>query len=306
MNMKRNIQLLLAVGSVAGASAARADHLTSIAGLVNLTNYQAALLVITDSPPEAAFSSSTHKWVAEGQIFNDLQMDKNPSRVEISQIDFAHGVVRAKENGVNLLYVPQHTNSAWTDRPVGFHLDNASLDDVLDFYALATGRTMLMHPAVDRSSLTIATDAHGKLEAAGSIEKNLQQRGVTMIADGDKFEWVVPASLAAVLQPIAAPASPAATETSSTNSVDALPESSINFINVPLPQMLDVYQALTARKWVQDKPLPTIVPFNFRNQTPLTKAETLHVFTVLLGWRGLEIVNVDDKTFKLVPVGAGQ
>ena len=300
---KRNILLFLAAGLMTGIAPAHADHVTTVVGLVNLTNYQAALLVMTDSPPNASFSMDTHKWVTDGEVLDDMQIENNHTHVEIAQIDFTNGVVRAKENGVSVLYVPPQTNSPLAFLGTGFRLDNAAFDDALDFYAGTTGRTVLVHPDVNRGPLSISADVHNKLEVAGSIEKKMQQQGVVMMADGEKFEWVVPARLAASLSPVT---EPPVKGSSSTNVIDALPTGSINFINVPLPQALEVYQALTASKWVQDKPLTVPVAITFHNQTPLTKAEVLHVFRVLLAWHGLAIVNLDDQSFKLVPMATGK
>jgi hypothetical protein len=296
---------LLAAGIMAGPASARAEHVVNVMGLVNLADYRAALLVITDSPPEASFVMSTHKWVTEGQGFDDLYLKDKRLRIEIRQIDFTNGVVRAKENGVDTLYVPQPTNLVEAAAVKNLLLDHASFDDALDLYAGIKGRTLLVHPDVGRPPLTVSADATNRAEAVGIMKRALQQRGAVIVADGDKFEWIIPAGVTNIVSPAAMPARLPPKGQSPTNSVDTLPTGSINFINVPLPQALEVYQALTAQKWVQDKPLPSAT-ITFHSQTPLTKTETLHAFDVLLDWHGLKIVNVDDKSFKLVPVAADE
>jgi hypothetical protein len=306
MNRTRSIRFLLAAGILAGTGSLRAEHAASVVGLVNLTNYQAALLVITDSPPDASFATSTHIWVTEGQRFDDLSLMNGHGQIEIRQIDFTNGVVQAKDGGVDTLYLPQPTNLMGTAAGTGIHLNNVRFDDALDFYAFTKGRTLLVHPDLKGPSLTISADARTKAEAAGIMEKNLRGKGVAMVADGDRFEWMVPAEATNNVPPAALPARLSAKGPTTTNAVDALPAGSINFQNVDLPQALEVYKALTAQKWVQDKPLPFTVTLNFHNQTPLTKYETLHALDVLLAWHGLKIVSVDDKSFKLVPVAAGK
>jgi hypothetical protein len=309
MNVKRNIQGLLAAGIMACAIPAWADHTVTVAGLVNLTNYQGALLVITDSPPEASFLMTTHKWVTEGQAFNDLYFKDKPMHLEVLQLDFTNSVVRAKENGVATFYAPQITNFMGATAGKGIVLNNVDFDDALDLYGRINGRTLLVHPDVKQPRLTISADVTNRLEAAGILKNNLQGRGVTIIADGDKFEWMVPTGATNIISPAAIPTrlTPKRPSDASTNApVDTLPENSIDFIAVDLPQLLGVYQALTAQKWVQDKPLPAIGTFAFHNQTALTKTETLHALDVLLAWHGLKVVNVDDTSFKLVPLAASE
>jgi len=309
MNVKRNILFLLAAGIMACAIPVRADHTVRVTGLVNLTNYQAALLVITDSPPEALFLMTARKWVTEGQVFNDLYLKDKPIRIEIQQLDFTNSVVRAKENGAATFYAPQTTNIMDVTGGKGIVLNNVDFDDALDLYGHIKGRTLLIHPEVKQPLFAISAGATNRIEAVSILEKTLQERGAAVLADGDTFEWIIPAGATNIVLPAAIPSRPdlKGSPTTNTNTpVDTLPEGSINFIAVELPQLLDVYQALTTLKWVQNKPLPPTKPFAFHNQTPLTKTETLHAFDVLLAWHGLKIVNVDDKSFKLVPVATGQ
>jgi hypothetical protein len=154
--------------------------------------------------------------------------------------------------------------------------------------------------------VTLSAEATNKAEAVAIIEKALRKTGVTIIADGNRFEWLVPAGATNIVSPAAILPGPASPEPASTNAVNTLPESSINFINVELQQALDVYQALTGLKWVQDSPSSFTNTIAFHNQTPLTKTETLHAFDVLLAWQGLKVISVDDKSFKLVPFAPGE
>ena len=303
MKVKRTILVGLAAGYVAWTLPARAAHLGSVAGLVNLTNYQAALLVIADSPPDAAFTASTHKWVTTGQGFDDLNLKAGRLHIDIQQIDFTNSIVRVVENRASQFYVPQTTNIMDVAAGNYLRLENAGLDDVLDLYGALKGRTLLVHPDLSQPALTLSAVVTNKADAASLLERTLQQRGAVMLADGNNFEWIVPAGATNLISPAAIPARPAKAS-SSANAIDTLPPDSINFDNVDLQQVLGVYQALTAQKWVQDQPLPSGVAFTFHNQTPLAKAGILHAFDVLLAWHGLKVVDLDDKSFKLVPLAA--
>lgn len=304
MNVKWNIWFLLALGSMVCGLTARADHTVIVAGLVNLTNYQAALLVITDSPPEASFLMTTRKWVTEGQNFDDLYVTAKPAHIEIRGIDFTNDIVRARENGTATFYTPPTTNEMGAFPGRGLLLFNAPFDDVLDIYGNLKGRTLLVHPDIARPPVTLAAAATNRTEVIDILGKAVRERGAAIIADGDKFEWIVPAGATNMVSPQAIPARlPAG---SATNPVDTLlPKGGVDFNAAELPQLLAVYQALTARKWSQDKPLPAVGTFVFRNQTPLTKPETLHAFDVLLAWHGIKVVPVNDTSFKLIPLAAG-
>jgi hypothetical protein len=299
MNGKWKIPILLAAGIMIGIWPARAAHVGNVDGLVNLTNYQAALLVVTDSPPDASFLATTHKWVKEGQAFDDLYPKEKRLQIEVVQIDFTNGAVRVNENRVGTFYPPQSTNLAGAGK--GIRLNHVDFDDALDLYAELDHRTLLIHPDLPQPLITLSETATNQTEAADILEKALQKQGASMIPDGDRFEWVVPAGATNALSPAAIPARLPAPDPSPANPTDALPAGSINFINVPLSQVLEVYQALTAKKWMQTEPLPPAT-ITFHSQTQLTKAEALHAFDVLLAWHGLKIVDVDDKSFKVVPL----
>ena len=171
MNLKWNIRFILAAGLMAGTTLARAEHVASVIGVVNLTNYQAALLVITDSPPDASFANTTHIWVTQGHRFDDLNLLDNRVHIEIREIDFTNGVVHAKEGGVNTLYLPQPTNLMGTAAGTGLHLNNVGFDDALDLYAATKNRTLLVHPDVKHPSVTVSADARTKAEVAGLMKK---------------------------------------------------------------------------------------------------------------------------------------
>jgi len=306
MNVKRKILFLLAVGIIAGTVPARAGHSIGVIGLVNLTNYAAGLLVITDSPPDAPVSTSTHRWVTGNQSFDDLNLLNNRLHVEITQVDCANGVVRAKENGIDTFYLPQQTNLLAGFAAPGFRLNNVGFDDALDFYAVAKGRTLLVHPDVKGPLLTVSADVRTRAEAAGIMEKTLKGKGVAIIADGRSFEWIVPAEATNLVPPAALPPRLPPKGSPPANAADTTPAGSINFSNVDLAQILDVYKALTDQKWVQEKPLPSGGTYTFHNQAPLTKYEILHAFDVLLAWNGLKIITSNDKSFEVVPFAAGR
>jgi hypothetical protein len=304
MNLKPPFLFMLIAVAIAAAVPARAERITSVIGLVHLTNYQAALLAITDSPPDSAFVRGTHRWVTVGQSFDDLHLVDKQVRVNIRQIDFANASVQAGENNADTLYPLAVTNLAAIATGKNLVLNQADLNDTLDLYATLKDRTILVHPRVKSSPVTLVATARSRREASTALENALQADGAKIIADGDKFEWIVPADAANSFAPANLPARPPAKESSTNHAASTLPAGSIRFIQVGLPQFLDVYSALTDRKWTQHQPLPIGLTFAFHNQTPMTKDETLHAFDVLLAWHGLKVVKTDDKSFELAPITA--
>jgi len=305
MHMKRSMSLFRVVaGILMGVVSARADRSTSVAALVNLTNCQVALLVITDSPPDAAFVNGTHQWVAVGQEFDDLYLQNKQLHVIIREIDFTNGTVRAAENGHETLYVPTSTNMAAAAYDKNLLLSQVDFSDAIDLYALLKGRMVLVHPNVQPSPLTVWAKATNSPDAVAILEQALCGKGTEMIADGEKFEWIVPVGTTNLTPPAAFPVRPDP-KSLSTNADDNLSAGSINFAGTDLPQALAVYQALTSRKWVRGSLPAGGITLSFHNQLPLTKNEMLHVFDVVLAWHGLKVTNLDDKSFKLVPLAAG-
>ena len=298
--MKHIVMLVLSAALFAGALPARAAHAVILAGLVNLTNYQAALLIITDSPPDAAFATCTHKWVVPGEDFDDANL-LNPTHIVIEQIDFTNCNVQATENKVSQLYVPATTNVMTTTEGNYVSLENAPFDDVLDLYAALIGRTMLVHPGLPRPPVTLSDPADGPAQAVAVLKNALQNGNAVLFADGSHFEWLVPAQATASSLPVH-PDQPRPTAPPNTNSLNTFPVGSIDFDDAGLPQVMAVYQALTGQKWVQSSPPPGNTSFTFHNQTSLTKPEALHVFNVLLAWHGLRIASRDGQSFDLVPI----
>jgi hypothetical protein len=86
------------------------------------------------------------------------------------------------------------------------------------------------------------------------------------------------------------------------NADELLPKGAIYMENAELAQALAIYGELIGRKLIKDNPVfgRTI---SFRSQTPLSKAETIQAFDILLAWQGLKTLPVGDRDFRLVTLG---
>jgi hypothetical protein len=67
---------------------------------------------------------------------------------------------------------------------------------------------------------------------------------------------------------------------------------------VDLDTVLDLYGNLIGRKLIQRPPI--FRPYTIQTQAPLTKAEVIHAFDVLLAYHGLKAENVGDDAFRIV------
>jgi Mg-chelatase subunit ChlD len=78
-----------------------------------------------------------------------------------------------------------------------------------------------------------------------------------------------------------------------------LPAGMIDFRNLPLDQVLDVYAELTGRTVLRPETLPA-QQITLRNSTPLTKGEAIQALDAVLALNGITMVNVSNKVVKMI------
>jgi hypothetical protein len=233
----------------------------------------------------------------EGDIFTDEQIRGAHVQIEIVRIDFANGMVQAKENGTEATYqFKSGENDEGFPVQPGIYFGDATLNSALDMFGMITHRTVLVHPAVYSISAPVSIGARDKAGFTDAFEKSLKDREIASVPDGEKFEMIFPAPLGITFEPFAQ--SFTAPETN--NSASGY---SLNFDNVDLRQVLNLYGNLIGRKLTQD-PLP-MGAYKVQTQTPLTKAEVIHAIDVLLAFHGIKAANVGDSSFKIVSLSSG-
>ena|ERR1051326_7458379 len=179
-------------------------------------------------------------------------------------------------------------------------LTNADLGTVLRLYSDYTGRTLLLHPKLSRTTFNLSKESATPTEARSLIEEALREKGIATIADGDKFIIVAPQAVVSTIKP-AAPGQEAVTE----KSADALiPPGMANMGGASENQILALYADLLGKKLDTAEPLPqTQSPaIHFRTVTPLSKQEMIYAVKTLLTWRGIDVVPVGDNAVKAVRV----
>ena len=65
---------------------------------------------------------------------------------------------------------------------------------------------------------------------------------------------------------------------------------------------MNVLSEIIGKKLDQSSPMPAIQDFALRTTPALTGAEIIYALDVQFAWRGVKIVDVDDKLVKVVPL----
>jgi len=185
-----------------------------------------------------------------------------------------------------------------TNVPV--RLDNADLQQALDFYASIKGRTVLQHPLLKRTTISVvAAGQKAQLEAAFEDAFRAQEMGV--IPDGEKFVMIVPASLTNFVTPGSDKiVSTVLGDLSSLMNNQILPAGTINFPGSDVNAVVRIYGEIIGRKLAAGSQRPHGI-IRLKTATPLSKAEVIYAFETLFDWQGLRMVPESDKTFRVEP-----
>ena len=174
---------------------------------------------------------------------------------------------------------------------MGYKIEGVPLNKAIEFYSSIIGRTVLVHPTVRTMAFPVSIQAQDKSELVNAFKNILREKEVASVSDGDKFELVIPVSLEKDFSTFV--------QSHSFPIPDNSPSGiSLNFDNVDLSQVLNLYANLIGRKLAQQS-LPSGI-YNIKTQTPLTKAEVVHAFDVLMAFHELKAINVGDDSFKIV------
>ena len=244
--------------------------------------------------PNHTDSMTSREIVREGQSFEDEKIKDAHVKIESVRISFANGVVEARENGEDAVYrfkMDEKSNGGLKE--ASLRLNDLGFDAVFDLYAAISGRTLLVHQAANKKfPVVVAANPRNKAEAIQSLESVLSEKGFVVIPDGNKFEQVIPSELAKN-------ANPHSTTLTVSKAGDKTAGANINFKGVPFEQVRDIYTQFSGRQIVQEGVL-SAVTISLHSRNPLTKPELLYAIDVLLGWQGIKIVNVDEKTSKAI------
>jgi len=266
-----------------------------LTGIVDLPNQKAALL---------DFSLGGGGETPRSLVMHENERD---GEIEVIRINPVTGTVELR--------------LAWTNTPVtvslqpqddrtrtaggGLEFVDAGIDPVLSLYARFNDRTLLRWPRLRASSFTLVASTTNEPQAAFVLEQALAGEGIATIPDGKEFLMIVPASEAVLVKPRPAEIK---SSTGDGSKPELMPVGAINFSDADLHQAAQIYAELIGRKLDQapQVPRPTGV-INFRNQTPLSKAECIYALDTLFRWQGLKVIPIAQAGPVVRPVfGTGQ
>jgi hypothetical protein len=292
--MKSRLHIILILFSLLLTSSARAEHQTYLRGIVNVPGLQAALFEIQHTllkRSNAAPVITTTSWLVRArQQFEDKTIKGGHFQFEVAEIDFPRQTVKTREAGEEHTY----SLSEGSRPPVAgtwLHLQNAAFKDVIDLYSQLAGRTVLLHPAVDRASVSLDAEwpkpVPEKAQITDVFTKCFNQRGASAILDGEKFLQVVPSNMSQAASP-------------RSNELPAgVPESGATHLeNVELATVVQLYAQTSGRRCVGNEPVMGSVPYLNVGQ-PLSKLECLYILETFLRWNGARIVLGEDNTFSI-------
>lgn len=296
--MRRAPQIILLLCWLLLGSSALAEHQTYLRGIVNVPGLQAALFEIqhtlvkrSNAPPVII---TTSELVGVWQQFEDKTTKGEHFQFEVSEIDFPRQTVKTREAG------EEHTYSlSQASRPPlagnWLQLQNAAFKDVLDLYSRLAGRTVLLHPAVDRASGSLEAEWPNQVPERAQVTdvftKYFNQRGASAILDGEKFLQLVPTNM-----------SQAASPRSKELPAGAPEIGAIHLENVESATLVKMYAETSGRERIGSEPVIGFVPY-LKVSQPLSKPEVLYVLETFLGWNHARTVLGDSNTFGIERVG---
>lgn len=209
--------------------------------------------------------------------------------IEIKNIDITNGSVNAKIDG-ELQTLRFESNSTKTGTaPPTIRLHNVKLQPLLLLYAEAKSRTILRYPKLEDTRFSLNGDANNPAAAAKLFEKLFADQNIATIPDGEKFVMLVPNAFTNQVSP---------GSDKIAGSAPMLPALSINFQNVPLAKVLEVYGEYVGHPVnnLQSTPFALIY---FVQQNPLSKGQICYGLETVIDWNGVRLSTNQDNTLSI-------
>jgi len=258
------------------------DSVLKLTGIISLPDFKLALLESPSSPR------------GEGMI--NLGEGERRGKIEVLTINDEAGRVEVVDGGKKAtLKLDDAALKAGETARSNLRLSNANLQQVLDAYARISGRTVLQHPALKATALSLDASAKTRSEVAAALKKLFQQHSIVSIPDGAKFVIIIPAQL---INTVAAQPSGIVPKTADNTQIHS---GTIYFENADLSQVLAIYGRLVGRKLVKAEGLrsATIRLWTVNN---LTATEAAYALETLFRWNGVKVVPIGETEFQALPI----
>jgi hypothetical protein len=255
------------------AAAETTNQQARLSGIVNLPGLK--LAIIENSKDSSSPRSAL--WV-EGQRDGDLGIQRIlPESESVAGVFF-------KTNLVTFRFEQPPTQSL---KPPTVRFDKVSLGALLVFYERLSERSLLQSPLLPRTTFSAQTDTTNRNEVLALLERQLEEQGISVVRDGEKFVAVLPKAEAARFKPNAPPLKAAGSPDSS----DEIPPGSINLTAARLFHCLTIYAEFAGKDLDRSSlaTLPDRWPIVFYNCNTLTKAECRYALETVLKLHGVEL-----------------
>jgi hypothetical protein len=265
-----------------------------LTGIINLPYMKSTLLEFHEH--------SSPSWVQEPMLSEGERRDG----VEVLRINADDATVKVSNNGeeVTLNLEEGAEKGSQTEKSgasdMTIQLRDASLQQVLDLYGVIKERTVLQHPSLRATRISLSSAAKTRSDAAKVLEDTFRQNGMAVIPDGTKFVMIVPVALTNTAIPKSREIQAPSVGNNSQPERGIIPKGQIDFNEAALGQVLDIYGELTGRKLVNSDGQMFGPPIRLRTANPLTKDEAIYAIATMIEWSGYKIVFAGDKEFKLV------
>jgi RNA polymerase sigma factor (sigma-70 family) len=271
------------------------EYSIQVRAIVATGRFKAAFIEIQHHSLDRSGTSlfTVRRVIKEGETFDDMSIADAHVRFELLQADAGSGRIRLNENSQEFTHAFAVASPDVSPGNANMRFADVRFADLIDVYACVLNRTVLCHPGMrSEPNVSLAAVAQNQAEAAAVLENLFLKKGYATLLDGEKFALLVPTNrVASTMEVIGQMKPPASTDNAPTGNVDLQ--------NVPLPQVVAIYEALMGRLWIRDRTFPQSI--SFHNQTPLSRPETAYALEVLFRLQGLNIVPVGDHGFRIVP-----
>jgi hypothetical protein len=215
-----------------------------------------------------------------------LGTNETQSGVQVENIDVTKGIVTANVDGKARTLAFSGPDTAATDKPSAIRLSDVRLQCVINLYGELKGRTVLQHPGLRDTGFTLSANPQSRSEAAKALEELFARHQIAAIPDGEKFVMLVPIAITNRVSPHSdkfAGAGP------------MIQAASVNFQNVPLDKVLEVYGELTGHS-VNNLQNSPYAPIYFVQENSLSKNQICYGLETLFAWNGIQLTTNQDNT----------
>jgi hypothetical protein len=270
------------------AAAETTNQPTRLSGIVNLPGLK--LAIIENSKDSG---SPQPKLLGEGARDGDLEIQRI-----LPESGSAEGF-RGSTNTVTFRFEQPPTQSL---KPPTVRFDKVSLSALLVIYGSLSERSLLQSPRLPRATFSAQTDTTNRNEVLALLERQLEEQGISVVRDGEKFVAVLPKAEAARFKPNA----PLTQATGSRDPSDDIPPGSVNFTAASPGSVLRIYAEFAGKELDRTSALPDRWPITFHQYNNLTRAECCYALKTVFKLHGVELQPAPSGMIRAVSVSEAE